>query len=444
MFMAAAVVFAYSAAGSFAAEGENTGDVKSGKITVISAGNEQDYTSMEEAINSVPKDNSNVTIKLNGNYVGNGIKVTGNQNITIDLNGNTWDITGLVGSTGTETNGLQLLKGATVTIKNGTLKSDKARLLIQNYCNLTLDGVTLSKGYVAVGDIVVSNNNGSTTITGGTVIDADDNVIAFDSDKWGNYDGGDVTLINGTINGDVQATNGGKMELSGGTINGNVIAKNYIYSGFEQQSGTIIISGTAVNGDVLAESKGLISVSDGNIKGVISSTGDNKVEITGGEFGTLGNGVNISADVAVEFTSNGETKTVVGKDNVEKIIANLTDGDEIVFIKEPEGMELEEIPDGVTVGNKSNNVISVNGDNLANGEEITVESEVSETPGGDNQQGGNGTDSDKNNQNAKTTGTDKNEATPETGDNPAILGCIILMLTSVALGGTLIAGRRRG
>ena len=90
-----------------------------------------------------------------------------------------WDITDTVGSTGTETNGLQLLKGSTVKIQNGALTSKTAKLLIQNYCNLTIDNVKLS-GTDNLTQYIVSNNNGSTTITGGSEITAAEGGIAFD------------------------------------------------------------------------------------------------------------------------------------------------------------------------------------------------------------------------------------------------------------------------
>lgn len=48
-----------------------------------------------------------------------------------------------MGSSGTETNGFQLQKGSAVTFKNGTITSDKAKILIQNYSDLTLENVVL-------------------------------------------------------------------------------------------------------------------------------------------------------------------------------------------------------------------------------------------------------------------------------------------------------------
>ena len=77
------------------------------------------------------------------------------KDITIDFAGFTYFLTEGVGSTGTKSNGFQILKGNTVTLKNGTLSvaasaADKFYILIQNYADLTvtdmiLDGTNLDK-----------------------------------------------------------------------------------------------------------------------------------------------------------------------------------------------------------------------------------------------------------------------------------------------------------
>ena len=75
--------------------------------------------------------------------------LTIDKDITIDLGGNTYTFNKTVGSTGTTTLGLQILKDNAVIIKNGTLTSTavvegkEVKMLVQNYANLTLDGVNL-------------------------------------------------------------------------------------------------------------------------------------------------------------------------------------------------------------------------------------------------------------------------------------------------------------
>ena len=168
------------------------------------------YPSLNAAI-AAAKDGE--TIKLTKNANGDGIII--NKNITIDLNAFTYTIDGkLVGSNGTTTNGLQLLKDNNVTIKNGTItlskdavrtdgKTRTATILVQNYSNLTLDGVTLNGAtdtrYVA------SNNNGTTLIKNSTINAADTNT-ALDLYYWPEmgYKNIEVNVINSTINGKVE------------------------------------------------------------------------------------------------------------------------------------------------------------------------------------------------------------------------------------------------
>ena len=150
------------------------------------------YKTLEEAVAVAPTDNTQVTITFvdgDGDKViaGNGVVVKAGQNIVFDYNGNTYDIDGTtVGSSGTETNGFQLLKGSTVVMQNGTLTSGKAIILIQKYCDLTLDDMILDG--TQTNNYVLSNNNDTTTITGDTQIIAAGSGVAFDVCYWDAYD----------------------------------------------------------------------------------------------------------------------------------------------------------------------------------------------------------------------------------------------------------------
>lgn len=121
------------------------------------------YKTLDAAV-AAAKTGEQTIIALNKDMAGNGVKTINGQDVVIDLGGHTFDIDGsLVGSAGTETNGFQLLKGSKVTFKNGTLKSKKAKLLIQNYSDLTLEDVILdATGGEA--EYVLSNNHGTVKI----------------------------------------------------------------------------------------------------------------------------------------------------------------------------------------------------------------------------------------------------------------------------------------
>lgn len=130
-----------------------------------------------------------------------GIAVAEGQSITVDLGGHTLTLEGeMAGSPGTKTLGLQLLKGSEVVIKGGTIKSADAKILLQNYSNLTLDGVTLEGS--EKNTYVLSNNFGNVVIKNGTKIIATDGNVAFDA-YYGMfkqyYDGVTVTIEDDSV-----------------------------------------------------------------------------------------------------------------------------------------------------------------------------------------------------------------------------------------------------
>lgn len=182
-----------------AVEGENVAQI--GNV---------EYETLAEAVQAVPTNNTETTITLLKDVDnGTGFKATSGQNFIIDFSGHTYDASNpLVGSTGTETNGCQLLKGATVTFKNGTLTSKAAAILIQNYSNLTLDDMLVDTT-MGKASYTMSNNCGKVNINGNTSIKG--NKTAFDM-CWapkvskGAYEGGTQITINttGTIEGTIE------------------------------------------------------------------------------------------------------------------------------------------------------------------------------------------------------------------------------------------------
>lgn len=95
--------------------------------------------------------------------------------LTIDFGGFTYTCNDpAAGSPGTESQSFHLEKGNTVTLKNGTIKvaedSEECLMLIQNYCDLTLEDLTLIGSDVTsylissnYGDVVLRNVNVSGT-----------------------------------------------------------------------------------------------------------------------------------------------------------------------------------------------------------------------------------------------------------------------------------------
>lgn len=183
------------------------------------------YPTLAAAVDAVPKDTP-TTITLLADTTGSGVRVGKRtieedgedkdvdwpMNITFDLAGHTYTVVNpTVGSTGTETNAFQLLKGSTVTFKNGKITSSVAKILIQNYCNLTLENVVLDGSHLDYSrPYTLSLNNGKVNITGNTSILAKKGGVAFDLYYWpggGYLDGVQVTVnTTGTISGTIELT----------------------------------------------------------------------------------------------------------------------------------------------------------------------------------------------------------------------------------------------
>ncbi len=207
------------------------------------------YASLEEAF-AAAQDGE--TITLLANCAGNGIKVTPAgkfaTGLTVDFAGFTYTVDGeTVGSTGTETNGFQLLKDNKITFQNGTITSTKAKILVQNYSDLTLSNMTLTLNNPDYTEAyTLSNNNGNTVINGSTINANPAGGFAFDVCRYASYPSVSVTVTgNSQINGNVEVyasnsdpKNGFKLLLESGTLTGDIVldqtAKNAMESNPEK------------------------------------------------------------------------------------------------------------------------------------------------------------------------------------------------------------------
>ena len=235
------------------------------------------YETLEAAFADVP-DGTPTTITLLRNASGNGIQVAGTKNITFDLGGFTYTIDGeTVGSTGTATNGFQLSKGANVTIKNGTITSAKAKILIQNYSNLTLQDVLLDGTQLNdAAPYTLSLNCGKIQITGNTSILAKPNGgVAFDLYYWPNNgytEGVQVTVdTTGTISGPIELTEDGKEGPAGAAAKNSLTIQN------------VCLEGTISNQLGEFDTK-VVSISGGSFTESPLTYTDDTVVSTGGDF----------------------------------------------------------------------------------------------------------------------------------------------------------------
>lgn len=185
------------------------------------------YTSLADAIANA-NDGDVITLKDNAN--GDGAIIE--KNITIDLNGKTYTLSGrAVGSPGYETSAFQLLAD-NVTFKNGTLTTAenvtchnntdgdytaKANMLIQNYSNLTLDGVTLDGTNLRDTGYTLSNCKGNVEIKN-SKINTNGKTFAFDVDNSRGTNQS-VTVTNSEIDGfvEISGNDGKDAKLVSGT-----------------------------------------------------------------------------------------------------------------------------------------------------------------------------------------------------------------------------------
>lgn len=165
-----------------------------------------------------------------------------------------------------------------------------------------------------------------------------------------NVKGGSITSDGSSYA--VQAREKSVVNIEAGTISGNTA----IYA---SDSATIQMSGGKVEGTRQAVSS--------------SSSGTPTIDLTGGEFNKdVSKYVDADTSIA-KVTSKDGTTYAVGKSINDKA-AGVSSGDTIEVLQG--NVDLENLPDGVTVKNSGTGTVSVNGEPVAPGEEVTVESEL--------------------------------------------------------------------
>ena len=258
------------------------------------------YDTLQAAVDAA-NDGDTITLLKSGN--GNGVSVPANkfinEGVTVNFNGYTYMVGGqLVGSAGTGTNAFQLNAGNKLTFKNGRIvgatKGSKPAddtpnwhgapaIVIQNYCDLTLDNMTVTGGDETV--YTMSNNCGNvvikdTVINPGMAKGYGYGPYAFD--VYGGFQSyGDVTVtVEGAsvINGNIEINHGtgnnnvNTLIVKAGTVNGNI----------KKTNGNLTITGGTFTSDVSAYlSSGYIQ----NENGAVETLGEtNAVAKIGGTY----------------------------------------------------------------------------------------------------------------------------------------------------------------
>ncbi len=219
----------------------DNGDGTYGVVAGVAQIGSKAYATLADAV-AAAQDGD--TITLLSDCSGDGISIkddTFPNGLTIDFAGHSYTVGGkLVGSTGTASNGFHLLKGNTIVMRNGSIFGDASvagddttqwsgspAIMIQNYSNLTLDGMTVKGGKQTC--YTLSNNNGDTVIKDSTIIAGQNTQVggpfAFDVCRYASYPSVSVTVEgNSVINGcvDVSGTIGEgqsrQLTITGGTF----------------------------------------------------------------------------------------------------------------------------------------------------------------------------------------------------------------------------------
>lgn len=239
--------------------------------------------------------------------------------LTIDFGGFTYTCNDpATGSSGTESQSFHLEKGNTVTLKNGTIKvaegSKECLMLIQNYCDLTLEDLTLIGSGVT--SYLISSNYGDVVLRNVNVSGSSKNLIAaIDLMHWLNnsyrdkaptltIENSEENVIAGPIkvycsengNDPVDCAEKPTLTVLGGTFTadnvGDYLSTDYIYRDNKDGTWTVV------------EAEGLVAKAE--------SDGSNVTASVGGSFAGDQSGEGVEAD-----RNTVEISVTTGKDGAQ-------------------------------------------------------------------------------------------------------------------------------
>lgn len=289
---------------------------------------DQEYATLAEAVAAVA-DGGTVTLLKNatGGAVGTYKTPTEKQirakSFTIDFGGYTYTVTNpAVGSTGYESQAFHLewsgdgANNHKVTFQNGTIKTAdefNGSMLIQNYCDLTLDNMTII-GDSKI-DYVASNNCGNVVIKDSTITAADGK-CAFDVyGGFGSYSDVTVTVEgNSVINGKIEVArdngtqNKNTLNIKGGTINGALAVT-------EDEKTTV-----AITGGTFSDVSALDYLADGaNVTVKLAADTTKDVTIPAGTTVTLDLNGHKLTNASKDTIINNGNLTITGNGTVDNV-----------------------------------------------------------------------------------------------------------------------------
>lgn len=404
------------------------------------------YASLADAV-AAAKDGD--TITLLSDCSGDGISVnedTFSNGLTIDFAGHSYTVGGkLVGSAGTASNGFHLLKGNTIVMRNGSIYGDASvagddttqwsgspAIMIQNYSNLTLDGMTVRGGKQTC--YTLSNNNGDTVIKDSTIIAGQNTQVggpfAFDVCRYASYPSVSVTVEgNSVIEGCVDVSGAiGEGQNRQLTITGGTFSKPISVSTLP--ANISISGGTFANevpADYCAAGYAPVANADGTygVKQAVTVTFDsNEGTAVDSQLVPVGDKVAKPADPTKEgytfsgwFTDEDCTKAYDFDAPVEGAQPEFT-----LYASWKAAPAAVEPGAGDNGNNGNNGNSGSNGDNSSTNENVNVNTV---------------------NNNGDNASSEAKMATVKTGDNLALVGGAIAVIAVAAAGVAVFALRRR-
>ena len=257
--------------------GKEIPNTAEGSVAMIGAWT---YSSLGEAIKAVQA--GDIIHILKDVPDAAGITVSSDKQFTVDFGGHTYTLKDPgAGSSGTETNGFQLLQNSDITFKNGTIRiaegTTSIKRIIQNYANLTLEDMHFyAENQAGSLEYPLSFNNGSITFKGDTdIITPAENNIAFDVCQFSNYPNVTVTFD----------------ESYTGTINGRIV-----YDSPNASTHKLYIKGNGTFGVIEYSSKNT------------EEAAKNGIEVTSGNFAQPVNEDYLADEVKAKLESNSNTE----------------------------------------------------------------------------------------------------------------------------------------
>ena len=281
----------------------------------------------------------------------------------------------LLGDVGSET--LVSIEGssASLTVKDGAIRSEAKNsdntmgmVQISKGCTLKLDGGELYSSFLHA---IRNNGGGRVTMTGGSVTVDRQGAYALDNYGTAEISGGTLTVQGGTA---VHAV----AEASGASVTtklfGNVVCNGNIHvNGSKNADKTNIanleISSGTINGSVNVESYSEVTLSGGTFTGGVGegeTSINNTLRVAGGIYSQKPDD-KLVGDALVILADN---QYYVGKDALTRI-SSAQSGDTLEVVH-GESVSISDLPGGVTVENKTEADITVNGEPVAPDGSITI------------------------------------------------------------------------